>query len=131
MLIAGFDRRPVDDAIVADCAAYIQTQRPVGADVTVASAVAVEVDVAAQVVLAPTASLPAVEAAFTARLDEYLADAAFEEFTVYTHRVGALLMSVDGVLDYMALTLNGSRENLVLESNEVPVTGEVELTCGS
>lgn len=128
VLIAGFDRRPVDDAIVADCAEYIQTQRPVGADVTVASAVAVEVDVAARVVLTSTASLPAVEAAFTALLDEYLADTAFEEFTVYATRVGALLMSVDGVLDYEGLTLNGSGENLVLEQNGVPVRGRVDLT---
>lgn len=67
VLIAGFDRRPVDDAIVADCAKHIQTQRPVGADVTVASAVAVEVD--ARVVLTSSASLSAVEAAFTARLE--------------------------------------------------------------
>ncbi len=128
VLIAGFDRRPVDDAIVADCARYIQTQRPVGADVTVASAVAVEVDVAARVVLTSTAALPAVEAAFTARLDEYLADAAFEEFTVYANRVGALLMSVDGVVDYEGLTLNGSGENLVLEQNGVPVRGRVDLS---
>lgn len=128
VLIAGFDRRPVDEAIVADCARYIQTQQPVGADVTVASAVAVEVDVAAQVVLAPAASLPAVEAAFTALLDGYLADAAFEEFTIYATRVGALLMSVDGVLDYDGLTLNGSEENLELEQDSVPVRGKVRLS---
>lgn len=128
VLIAGFDRRPVDAAIVADCARYIQTQRPVGADVTVASAVAVEVDVAARVVLTPTASLPAVTAAFTALLDGYLAQAAFEEFTVYATRVGALLMAVDGVVDYEGLTLNGSEENLALEQNGVPVRGRVVLT---
>ena len=128
VLIAGFDRRPVDDVIVADCAKYIQTKRPVGADVTVASAVAVEVDVAARVVLASTAALSAVEAAFTSILDEYLADAAFEEFTVYANRVGALLMSIDGVLDYDGLTINGSEGNLALEENGVPVRGRVELT---
>lgn len=128
VLIAGFDRRPVDEAIVADCARYIQTQRPVGADVTVASAVAVEVDAAARVVLTSSASLEAVGAAFTALLDGYLADAAFEEFTIYATRVGALLMSVDGVLDYDGLTLNGSEENLALEHNAVPVRGKVRLS---
>lgn len=128
VLIAGFDRRPVDDAIVADCAKFIQTKRPVGADVTVASAVAVEVDVCARVVLTSTAALSAVEAAFTSILDEYLADAAFEEFTVYATRVGALLMSIEGVVDYDGLTLNGSEGNLVLEENGVPVRGRVDLT---
>lgn len=127
VLIAGFDRRPVDEAIVGDCARYIQTQRPVGADVTVASAVAVEVDVSARVTLAPTASLPAVEAAFRSRLDAYLAGAAFEELTVYVNRVGALLMDVDGVVDYDGLALNGSEENLALGEDGVPVRGKVEL----
>lgn len=128
VLIAGYDRLPVDEAIVADCAEHIQAQRPVGADVTVASATAMEVDAAARVILTPAASLPAVEAAFAARLDAYLADAAFEEFAVYVSRVGALLMSVDGVVDYEGLTLNGKAENLVLESDEVPVRGKVSLT---
>ncbi len=131
VLIAGFDRRPVGETIVDACAKYIQTQRPVGADVTVASARAVEVNVGAAVVLETSASLAAVETAFAAALDAYLAETAFQEFTVYAHRVGALLMSIDGVLDYRDLTLNGSAGNLALDGGSVPVTGEVELKCGS
>lgn len=127
VLIAGFDRRPVDDAIVGNCARYIQGKRPVGADVTVASAVAIKVDVAVRMVLMPTASLSAVEAAFVSKLDDYLADAAFEESTVYVNRVGALLMSIDGVIDYVGLVLNGSEENLALPEDGVPVRGSVEL----
>lgn len=128
VLIAGYDRRPVDSAIVSACAQYIEAQRPVGADVTVASAVAVEVDVSAQVVLRAGASPAAVEATFVSELDTYLAGLAFEEFTVHANRVGALLMSIDGVVDYDGLTLNGSEENLTLDSDEVPVTGKVTLT---
>lgn len=131
VLIAGFDRRPVGEAVVDACAQYIQTRRPVGADVTVASAKAAVVNVEAAVVLDPSASPAAVEAAFASKLDAYLAEAAFQEFTVYAHRVGALLMSVDGVLDYRELTLNGSADNLALDTDSVPVTGEVELKCGN
>lgn len=127
VLIAGFDRRPVDQAIVERCARYIESQRPVGADVTVASAVAVEVVVAARVVLTPGATLAAVEGAFAELLRGYFADAAFEEFTVYANRVGALLMSIGGVLDYDGLTLNGQEENLPLTEDGVPVLGKVVL----
>lgn len=128
VLIAGYDRRPVDEAVVDACAKYIEGQRPVGADVTVASAKAVEVDVSARVVLEAGASLAAVQEAFVSELDTYLADAAFEEFTVYTHRVGALLMSIDGVVDYRDLTINGEAGNLELDTDSVPVTGEVVLS---
>lgn len=37
-------------------------------------------------------------------------------------------MSVDGVLDYDGLTLNGSGENLELEQSSVPVRGKVRLS---
>ena len=127
VLIAGYDHRPVDEAIVTACAEYIESQRPVGAEVTVVSAQAVRVDAAARVVLEPAASRAAVEAAFTALLDGYLAEAAFEESTVYANRVGALLMSVEGVVDYDGLTLNGKAGNLELGGDGVPVTGEVAL----
>lgn len=128
VLIAGYDRHPVDEAVTAACKAYIETQRPVGADVTVASARACPVDVSARVILDAAASPEAVEREFASKLDTYLAEAAFEEFTVYIHRIGALLMSVDGVLDYRELTLNDSRENLELDHDGVPVLGEVGLT---
>lgn len=127
VLIAGYDRYPVGQAVVDACKAYIETQRPVGADVTVASAKAVEVNVSAQVVLTAGASLAAVKAAYVSKLDTYLAGLAFDEFTVFVHRIGALLMSVDGVVDYSGLTVNGTSDNLALASDEVPVTGEVTL----
>ena len=126
--IAGHDRHPVDSAIVSACADYIQTQRPVGADVTVQSAKAVQVSVSARVVLEGGASLAEVKRSFTDKLDAYLADLAFEAFTVYVTRVGALLLSIDGVVDYDGLTLNGTEGNLDLDNDGVPVLGEVSLT---
>lgn len=128
VLIAGHDRHPVDSAIVSACAAYIETQRPVGADVTVRSAKAVEVDVSAQVILESGASLVSVTQAFTGKLDAYLAGLAMEAFTIYWTKVGAILQSIDGVVDYTGLTLNGAAGNLELDSDGVPVLGEVALT---
>ncbi len=125
VLITGYDRRPVDQAVVDACAAYIESRRPVGADVTVASAQAVEVDIAVHAVLEPGADPEAVRAAFVAALDGYLRELAFEQYTVYANRVGALLMGVDGVRDYTGLAINGSGENLILDGDEVPIPGKV------
>ena len=127
VLIAGYDRHPVDEVVVDACAKYIESQRPVGADVTVASAQAIPVNVSARVVLEAGASQAEVERAFVSELDTYLAETAFEEFTVYAHRVGALLMGVNGVVDYRELTINGEAGNLELGADGVPVTGEVSL----
>ena len=127
VLIAGYDRRPVDEMVVDACAKYIESQRPVGASVTVASAQAVPVNVSARVVLEAGASREAVAREFVSELDTYLAETAFEEFTVYAHRVGALLMGVSGVVDYRELTINGEVGNLELGTDGVPATGEVSL----
>ena len=131
VLIAGYDRRPVDGAVVEACAEYIESRRPVGADVTVVSAQAVPVQISINVVLLPGASPDGVREAFVSKLDTYLSAIAFEESVVYTRRVGALLLAVDGVVDYSMVTLNGVHGNLVLDGDSVPVPGEVVLTCVS
>lgn len=127
VLIVGYDHRPMGQAVVDACAKYIESQRPVGADVTVVSAKEFPVDVAVQVVLEPAASLAGVKEAFVSKLDTYLKDVAFHEFTIYATRVGALLTEVEGVVDYSGLTLNGVDGNLVIDVDSVPVCGEVVL----
>lgn len=128
VLICGYDRLPVDDTVVERCAAYIETQRPIGAQVTVASASACPIRVSARVVLLTSASHAAVRDRLRELTAGYLAEAAFRETVVYAHRVGALLMSIDGVVDYADLTINGKEGNLVLDADSVPVLEEVEVT---
>ena len=128
VLICGYDRLPVDDAVVERCAAYIETQRPIGAQVTVASATACPIRIAARLTLLPTAAPAAVADKLRELTAQYLAETAFQEFVVYAHRVGALLMSIDGVLDYSGLTINGREGNLTLDGDSVPVLEGVELT---
>lgn len=127
VLIAGYDRLPVDDTVVARCAAYIETKRPIGAKVTVASAIAEPVRVSARLVALPSVSRAAVRERLRELVEEYLAETAFEEFVVYAHRVGALIMAIDGVVDYQDLLLNGQEGNLALDTDHVPVLEEVEV----
>ena len=128
VIIVGYDHEPVDEAVVAACAAYIETQRPVTAEVTVITAEGTPVDVTARVMLDGKTSLAAAQAEFVSKLDAYLRDVAFDDYTVYYHRIGALLASVDGVVDYRELMLNGVRKNLTITDAAVPVRGKVTLT---
>lgn len=127
VLICGYDRLPVDDTVVECCAAYIETQRPIGAQVTVVSAAACPIRVSARVVLTSSASHAAVGDALRELVRDYLAEAAFRETVVYANRIGALLMSIDGVVDYDGLTINGQDGNLILDPDSVPVLEEVEV----
>jgi uncharacterized phage protein gp47/JayE len=140
VVIVGYDMDPVDDTVVARCADYIETQRPVGAAVTVASAAGLAISVTATVVIGSEVALADVQAAFVSKLDTYLhsvVSAAFQAqredknaaktCTVYYNRIAALLMDVDGVTDYRELLVNGGTETIVTDEISVPVLGEVSL----
>lgn len=128
VMLVDYDRQPVDTAVVTACTDYIQTQRPVGADVTVVSATGTAINVAATVVLQAGVSLADVQAAFEARVDAYLRELAFKQYTVYVNRIASLLMDVEGVTDYSALTVNGGTSNIAIAATAVPVIGEVTLS---
>lgn len=128
VLLVDYDRQPVDASVVSACAAYIQTQRPVGADVTVVSATGTAINVSAAVVLQEGVSLADVKAAYRAKVDAYLRELAFQQYTVYVNRVASLLMDVEGVTDYSGLTVNGGTANITIAATAVPVVGEVTLS---
>lgn len=136
VLLVDYDWRPVDDAVVDACAAYIQTKRPVGADVTVLSAVGTEISVTADVTLDSGTTVADVQAAFVSNLDTYLQDLANEYFraksvvpyTLRYNKVVSLLMEIDGVIDFTSLTINGGMVNVTIDATAVPVPGEVTLT---
>lgn len=144
VILAGADLRPVDEAIVAACAAHIEAERPIGAAVTVISAGGVAIDVAAEVSVSGTTTVAAVAEQFAAALEKYLMDRASADFpaalnaeaddlparriTVNYNKIAALLIDCDGVLDFGSLTVNGGTENLTLEPDQIPLPGEVKLT---
>ena len=128
VIIVGDDGRPVDEAVTAACAAHIETQRPVTAEVTVISAESAPIDVSAAVKLDGTITLAEAQAEFADKLDKYLQPMAFEENVVYYTRIGALLSSVSGVVDYEDLLVNGGTDNVTVADIAVPVPGEVTLT---
>lgn len=128
VVIVGDDGRPVDEAVIANCAAYIETQRPVGAEVTVVSAVGTPINVSASVILDGTATPETVCADFVSKLDTYLLSLGFEETVVHYTRIGALLSSVGGIIDYTDLLVNGGTDNVAIDGISVPLSGEVTLT---
>ena len=80
VLVTGYDYLPVDDDLVAECAAYIETQRPAGAGVTVCSAGAMGIDVTATVTTTGAVTAAQVQEKFEEALKEYLAEVTEEYF---------------------------------------------------
>ena len=136
VLVAGYDNDPVDDTVISNCAAYIQTKRPVGAEVTVVSVERVELQIEAAVILATSASMERVRQSFLDSLAEYLQQVTASyfrsedtyEYILNYKRIAALLICVEGVVDYTSFTVNGGTQNIVIPGTSVPACGEVVLT---
>lgn len=125
--IVDAEKQPATSTLVDTVVDYIETVRPIGAAVTVVSAAAKEVNVSVKVALASGYVIQGVTDAFSAALESYLQDTAFTSTYVSYAKVGTLLLSTPGVIDYADLTLNGGSVNITLADEEIPVLGTVEL----
>lgn len=126
VIVADMELRPVEEDKVDEVAAYIETQRPVTAEVTVESAEGVGVQVEVTVETDGTVSKSNTEQALTDRLAEYLGTLAFQTGAeIVYNRVLAIVMGLDGVTDCSGLTVNGGTANVPLDADEVPLLGTV------
>lgn len=117
----------IDAALPATVAAYIETVRPIGAIVTVASPTNLMINATANVILDGTKTLAEVQADFIASLTEYLKDTVFEIYSVSYAKIGSLLLSTAGVEDYNTLLVNGGTANITIGDAQMPIVGTVTL----
>lgn len=126
VIVADMELRPVEEDKVDEVAAYIETQRPVTAEVTVESAAGVGVQVAVTVETDGTVSKSNTVQALTDRVAEYLGTLAFQpEAEIVYNRVLSFVMELEGVTDCSGLTVNGGTVNVPLDADEVPLLGTV------
>ncbi len=125
ILIVGATKQPVSSEIVTNCAAYIEENRPIGATVTVASASGLTINVTATVTISGITTKAAVQTAFASALDAYLKSIAFSTYTLLYSHILYLLLGIDGVTDYSALTVNSGTANITIAADKVPMLGTV------
>lgn len=128
VILVGQDRKPVIASKVTEVANYIETNRPIGATVTVESAAQLTVNIVATLSLSPGYTITSVKPVLTAKLTDYLKSIAFVETSVKYSKIGMLLLDTDGVLDYSGLTVNGGTANINIASNQTPVLGTVTVS---
>lgn len=128
VIIAGADKKPLDDTIVTACAEHIEAERPIGATVTVVSVTEVEIPIVAKIKLVNGHSLDEVKADLSAAVSALLAALPFaEEQSVPYSRFLASLLQCAGVADYSTFTVNGAKTALRINSGTIPVLGTVDV----
>lgn len=123
VVITGADGEPAADDVVSGVAEYIESVRPVGAAVTVSSAAAKPIDISVDISLSNGYVRTLVDEAVKAAISDYLRTFRLTGTVVSYAKIGAIILSVEGVADYSRLTVNGGNVNIAVGTEEVPVMG--------
>ncbi|MBN7773162.1 baseplate J/gp47 family protein [Clostridium aminobutyricum] len=129
VVICDSNKRAADSQLVASVAAYIETQRPVGATVTTESVAEKNIDITASIViLGNTTTIEQVNSSFQSEINAYFKETALNQTYISYARIGSILYDIYGVMDYSDLELNGEARNVILSDTELPVIGTVVLS---
>lgn len=131
VVITDSDKREAPEALINAVYAYIEDQRPIGADVTVVSGTELPINIAADISIKEGYVLATVQANFKAAITEYLEEHAFAMDYLPISRVGSILLATDGIEDYANLRVNNDTENIDLSADEIAVIGTVALEVAS
>ena len=127
VIIVDSNKNPATEDLITNVFQYIEEERPIGATVTVVSAIAKNVEITAKASLAEGYTIQLVLDRFKEALEEYRKDVAFKDSYISYAAIGNILFTVDGVLDYTDLQLNGAMKNIALGEEEIPIFDTVTL----
>lgn len=125
VVITDSNTQPADEELIAEVSAHIEENRPIGADVTVASAAPLTINVSAKLVKDSSLN---VQSDMENALKDYLSEYALEKEYVSYARIGSLILSITGIEDYSELKINNGTANVEIPDGAVPVLGSVTLT---
>lgn len=100
---------------------------PIGALVTVAAPVERSINISVELTLETGYDLPGVVAGIEQALTQYFITVGIAGVIRY-NEVGALIIGIDGVLDYNNLLVDGGTTNIQLAENEMAILGTVTAT---
>ena len=127
VVITSAEKKAASAELVRETQEYIDSVRPVGAAVTVASAAELPVNVTAKISIGKGENSASVSSKFQLALIRYLAANAYEAGSVNLSMIGKILLETEGVTDYSELKLNGKAENVELTEEQIAVAGTVTL----
>jgi uncharacterized phage protein gp47/JayE len=125
-------KKSPDPSVITATINYIETVRPIGADVTIVGASELVINVTATLTLAPGVDINGVTTQFTEGIKTYLQSIAFvnneltsqPELIRYT-RIANVLLDIPPIIDYSNLLVNGGTSNIQPTDEQVGVVGTV------
>lgn len=120
-------RRAPAPELVTQVAEHIVWVRPIGANVTVAAAVEVPLNIDVDLDVLPGTTLAEAKALITNEIGAYLKELSFVNAIVRIARIANVILDTKLVVDYHDLKINGADENIVIPEGSVAVIGTVNV----
>ena len=127
IVIVDNDKQPASSTLIEATADYIEGLRPIGAEINVVSGTGKQINLAAKVILTTGYSLQTIISTLSHAVTEYFKSIAFSIAYVSIAKIGTILLSTEGVIDYSDLQLNSTTSNIALTEEEIPILGTVNL----
>lgn len=121
-------KEPAGSQLIANMVTYIETERPIGAKVTIKGPTEVAMNIKAVIVAESGAAVSVIENEFKTAVSDYLKENAMQLRRVSIAKIGDILFDIDGVEDYTTLTLNGNDSSQIMGDTQLAVIGDVEVT---
>jgi len=128
VVVVDSEKRSPSAQVIQAVADYIESVRPIGADVTVVGVTEVPINISVTVTVTTGADPSAVETNIRDNITEYFKKIGFVETVVRYTSIGNAILDANGVIDYSNLTVNGAVSNVILNDDEVPILGAVSIT---
>lgn len=124
VVVVGSDGLPVNESVLEATQDYIDEVKPIGPKVVVATPEILQINISANIELNPMFLLEDIISNVEEELAGYLK--SVESEVVYNKIVG-IIAKESGVVDFEGLVVNGGTSNIPIETDVIPVAGEVEL----
>jgi len=125
VVIMDANKKAAPSALITGTDEYIESVRPIGATVTVASATEVAINISVTSVLAEGFTIELVTPALETMIEEYLQSVAFVGTMVSYAIIGSKILETTGIEDYSNLLVNGGTVSITLGDEDIPVLGTV------
>lgn len=119
--------RTVEEQKLQEVREYIEHLRPIGANVTVANAIPLNININARISKSELVDLETLKEEFKAKLNEYITNVNLNNTSISYGRISAILYGLKGLVDFSDLRINGGTNGVNISGESIAVLGTVTL----
>lgn len=127
VVIINADKGAADAGLIERVAQHIEKNRPIGAAVTVESAIPLAINISISLTLANGVDTETAKEKIAASITNYIQKNAFANEYISYAQIGGCILDCNEVLDYSDLRVNGGIDNIQIAETQVPVLGVISV----